>query len=82
MKTLDPIARRKNEFALWLLNLEDEKVLQKVEALMEECLELVKPTGPIPDEDLRMIAQGEADIDSGRYLTQGEFREKYARYGI
>ena len=75
MKTLDQIALRKNELALWLLNLEDEKVLQKVEAMMEECIGSVEPKGPIPDEDLRMIAQGEADIDAGRYLRAGKILE-------
>jgi hypothetical protein len=37
MKTLDQIAFRKNELAVWLLSLEDERELAKVEALMAEC---------------------------------------------
>ena len=53
-------------------------MLQKVEALLEECLRLVEPKGQIPNEDLRMIAQGEADIDAGRNLTQAQFRENSA----
>ncbi len=45
---------------------------------MAECLGAVQAIGPIPEKDLHMITQGEADFDAGRYLTQGEFKKKYA----
>jgi hypothetical protein len=80
MKTVDQIASRKNELALWLLSLDDESELRKVEALMAECHGAAQLTGPIPEEDLKMIAQGEADIAAGRYLTQGEFRALVERH--
>jgi hypothetical protein len=74
MKNDESLAHRKLELAQWLLELDDETILQEIEELKK-----VAPGNwwdSLPDEDKASVERGLADIEAGRVSPQSEVMDR------
>ncbi len=74
------ISARKLSLIKWLSDVEDERLLLRVEALVKEARTEVykKYLQPANDEDLkRMVQESEADYQAGRTSTQEEVMQRF-----
>jgi hypothetical protein len=82
MKRKGTLSDRKLELVQWLLALENETMLSKIEALVCILVSEEHADGVIPELHLNSICKGDADSAADRVISLEEFRAKYARYGI